>query len=287
MLVTVAGTKTGVATFTGTFILPVVVTDAGMTGVIRTAGTTVFVDVREGCGGPIPGWKLPSTVMGEPILGWKLPNVTKGTPMLGAKLPRLVIGTPILGWKVPNVVTGVPMDGVKLPKKLLGAPILGWSVPMLVGNGWEIGITWVAGITGVMNCTDGNGIKVESMNGWLVAALENGKKLLMLPWFGNPAGALIAGVAITNIAKRATPRTIQCSLLLLRVCMLYWATSSVLLLSVFRDDFGSVFRRCGDRSLRTWLFLRPSRLLKKWPSYILSAPKRAASRSLFSYCSRQ
>ena len=58
MPVTVAGTKTGVATFTGTFILPVVVTDAGMAGVIRTAGTTVFtvfVDVREGCGVPIPG----------------------------------------------------------------------------------------------------------------------------------------------------------------------------------------------------------------------------------------
>ena len=54
MPVTVAGTKTGVATFT-TFILPVVVTAAGMAGVIRTAGTTVFVDVREGCGAPIPG----------------------------------------------------------------------------------------------------------------------------------------------------------------------------------------------------------------------------------------
>jgi hypothetical protein len=54
-----------------------------------------------------------------------------------------------------------------------------------------------------------------------VTALENGEKLLMLPWFGNPSGALIAGVTITNIAKRATPRTIPCSLLLLRVCMIY------------------------------------------------------------------
>lgn len=69
MPVTVVGTKTGFTTFTGTFILPVVVTAAGMVDVIRTAGTTVFVDVTVGCGAPIPGRKLPSTVMGEPILG--------------------------------------------------------------------------------------------------------------------------------------------------------------------------------------------------------------------------
>lgn len=74
----------------------------------------------------------------------------------------------------------------------------------------------MAGINGVVNCTDGNGIKVELTSGWLVTALENGEKLLMLPWFGNPSGALIAGVTITNIAKRATPRTIPCSLLLLK-----------------------------------------------------------------------
>ena len=54
MPVTVAGTKTGVATFTGTFILPVVVTAAGIVDVIRTAGTTVFVGVTVGCGAPIP-----------------------------------------------------------------------------------------------------------------------------------------------------------------------------------------------------------------------------------------
>ena len=94
---------------------------------------------------------------------------------------------------------------------------------MLVGNGCAIGITCVAGINGGMNCTDGNGIKVELMSGWLVTALENGEKLLMLPWFGNPSGALIAGVTITNIANRATPKTMPCSLLLLllRVRVLY------------------------------------------------------------------
>lgn len=79
----------------------------------------------------------------------------------------------------------------------------------------------MAGISGVVNCTDGNGIKVELTSGWLVTALENGEKLLMLPWFGKPSGALIAGVTITNIANRATPKTMPCSLLLLRVRMLY------------------------------------------------------------------
>jgi hypothetical protein len=88
---------------------------------------------------------------------------------------------------------------------------------MLVGNGCAIRITWVAGINGVMNCTDGNGMKVELTSGWVVAALENGEKLLMLPWFGNPSGALMAGAANTNIANRATPRTIPGSSLLLRV----------------------------------------------------------------------
>jgi len=53
--VTVVGTKTGVTIFTGTFILPVVVTATGMAGVIRIAGTTVFVDVGMGCVDPIPG----------------------------------------------------------------------------------------------------------------------------------------------------------------------------------------------------------------------------------------
>ena len=88
---------------------------------------------------------------------------------------------------------------------------------MLVANGCAIGITCVAGINGGMNCTDGNGIKVELTSGWLVTALENGEKLLMLPWFGNPSGALIAGVTITNIAKSATPRTIPCSFPLLMI----------------------------------------------------------------------
>lgn len=70
MPVTVAGTKTGLVMFTGRlFIVPVVVTADVIVGVIRTAGTTVFVDVTVGCGAPIPGRKLPSTVMGEPILG--------------------------------------------------------------------------------------------------------------------------------------------------------------------------------------------------------------------------
>ena len=63
-------------------------------------------------------------------------------------------------------------------------------------------------MSGVLNCTDGKGIKVELESGWLVAALENGEKLLMLPWFGNASGALIAGVATTKSAKRAMPRTI-------------------------------------------------------------------------------
>ena len=92
---------------------------------------------------------------------------------------------------------------------------------MLVGNGCAIGITCVAGINGGMNCTDGNGIKVELMSGWLVTALENGEKLLMLPWFGNPSGALIAGAAIAKIATRATPRTIPYSFPLLKLRMLY------------------------------------------------------------------
>ena len=55
MTVAVAGTNTGVAMFTGRFIVPVVGTVAGIAGVIRTAGTTVFVDVTVGCGAPIPG----------------------------------------------------------------------------------------------------------------------------------------------------------------------------------------------------------------------------------------
>ena len=55
MPVTVAGTKTGLVMFTGRFIVPVVVTADGIVGVIRTAGTTVFVDVTVGCGAPIPG----------------------------------------------------------------------------------------------------------------------------------------------------------------------------------------------------------------------------------------
>ena len=59
MPVTVVGTKTGLVIFTGRFIVPVVATVAGIVGVIRTAGTTVFVtvfvDVTEGCGAPIPG----------------------------------------------------------------------------------------------------------------------------------------------------------------------------------------------------------------------------------------
>ena len=68
--VTVTGTNVAFTTFTGTFVLPiVVVTATGMTGVTRKAGTRVFVDVTVGCGAPIPGRKLPSTVMGEPILG--------------------------------------------------------------------------------------------------------------------------------------------------------------------------------------------------------------------------
>ena len=92
---------------------------------------------------------------------------------------------------------------------------------MLVGNGCAIGITCVAGINGGMNCTDGNGIKVELTSGWLVTALENGEKLLMLPWFGNPSGALIAGAAIAKIASRATPITIPYSFLLQRERMFY------------------------------------------------------------------
>ena len=95
-----------------------------------------------------------------------------------------------------------------------------------------------------MNCTDGNGIKVELPSGWLVTALENGEKLLMLPWFGNPSGALIAGVAITNIANTATPRTIPCSLLLLRVRMFYLSDFLRLIAIRVRYDLASVFMKC-------------------------------------------
>ncbi len=55
MPVAVAGTKTGLVMFTGGFIVTVVVTVPGMVGVMRTAGTTVFVDAIVGCGAPIPG----------------------------------------------------------------------------------------------------------------------------------------------------------------------------------------------------------------------------------------
>jgi hypothetical protein len=51
----VAGTKTGLVMFTGGFIVTVVVTVPGMVGVMRTAGTTVFVDAIVGCGAAIPG----------------------------------------------------------------------------------------------------------------------------------------------------------------------------------------------------------------------------------------
>ena len=59
------------------------------------------------------------------------------------------------------------------------------------------------------NYTDGNGINVELTSGWLVAALENGEKLLMLPWFGKPFVALIAGAAVMTTINNATPRTIS------------------------------------------------------------------------------
>lgn len=59
------------------------------------------------------------------------------------------------------------------------------------------------------NCTDGNGTNVELTSGWLVAALENGEKLLMLPWFGKPFVALIAEAAVMTTINNATPRTIS------------------------------------------------------------------------------
>jgi hypothetical protein len=55
MPVTVVGTKTGLVMFTGRFMVPVVVTADGIVGVIRTAGTTVLVDITVGCGVPMPG----------------------------------------------------------------------------------------------------------------------------------------------------------------------------------------------------------------------------------------
>jgi len=80
---------------------------------------------------------------------------------------------------------------------------------MFVGTGCGISITWVAGFSGVTNCTVGKGIKLELISGWLVAALEKGEKLLMLPWFGKAFVALIAGAAVMTTINNATPRTIS------------------------------------------------------------------------------
>ena len=112
--------------------------------------------------------------------------------------------------------------------------------------------------SGGINWTDGKGIKVELTTGWLVAALENGEKLLMLPWFGNPSGALIAGAAVTTNANRARPRTVSRAFLMLfsiakglRCSLVILKDFHNLMLSVFGMICPQYRRNTQDRTVRT------------------------------------